>query len=325
MQHKASDGIGAVSVLGEGTDLEVTVIEFGARLASIRFRGREMLLAYPRIEDLASDPFALGAVCGRVANRIENARFSLDGREYQLTANDPPHSLHGGIRNFANQCWQQVHADAHSTRLNILSPDGDQGFPGTLRTEVHYQHNGHNTLDIHFTAKTDAPTPVDLTSHGYFTLGQSDTRRLELAINSRHYLPKTRANVPSGEITELTVSNTLDHRRSLAEHEARWNDADLKSHPGFDHYFPFHRTPLQPQATLWAPHSGVKMQLFTDQPGLQFYDGGGLGGRFAPYAGVCLEPHNFPNAINQPGFPSPVLTPDEEYQRSIRLVFNDLA
>ena len=325
MQKNPPEEVGAVSVLGQGSDLEVTVVEYGARLASIRFRGREMLLTYPGIEDLAKDPFAFGAVCGRVANRIENAQFSLNGRIYHLSVNDPPHCLHGGQRNFANQHWRQVAADKQSVRLHTHSADGDQGFPGNLHTEVHYQLHEDDVLDIHFSAETDAPTPVDLTSHGYFTLGEADTRDLELSIGSRHFLPKTRANVPSGEIVELRPETTLDQRRSLAEHELRWTQADLKQHAGFDHYFPFHRTPLMPQASLWAPNSGVQMQLFTDQPGVQFYDGFGLGGAFRPYAGICLEPHNFPNAINQPGFPSPVLRPGETYQRSMRLVFRSLS
>lgn len=323
MKESTTSDIGAVSLLGRDSDLEVTVIEHGARLASIRFRGREMLLGYPDITALARDPYALGAVCGRVANRIENGRFTLNGRDYSLSVNDPPHCLHGGQRNFANQRWQQIAADQHSAQLAFVSADGDQGFPGTLKTQVRYQRIGENTLDIHFTAHTNAPTPVDLTSHSYFTLGQSDTRTLELAINSRHYLPKTAANIPSGEIVELSENTALYHRRTIAEHEARWRTADLKQDRGFDHYFPFHRTPLLPQATLWAPETCVEMQLFTDQPGVLFYDGYGLGGTFAPYSGVCLEPHNFPNAINQAGFPDPVLHPGETYQRSIRLVFQD--
>lgn len=205
--------------------------------------------------------------------------------------------------------------------LTLHSPDGDQGFVGEVIAHVRYQLIA-DSLHMTMTAHTNKLTPIDLTNHCYFNLGEDHCLDLHLAVNTERYLIKDSNNVPMGEIKTLDNQQLLNNK-PINAHLATWQQQKLIDEHGFDHYVVFNDvTADTPQATLSSSKNAIQMQLYTDQPGIQLYTGGHLGAPFAPFAGVCLEAQNYPNAVNIAHFPSPMISPCEIYQNHIKLAFS---
>lgn len=309
--------------------MAVDILSLGARVASIRFpvagKPMEMTLGYQDDSQYADDSFYLGATCGRVCNRISNAQFSLDGRAYQLVKNDNDNCLHGGVNNFSHRTWQVEEASLtqQNVRLTLCSADGDQGFPGDVKVSVNYRLTEDNQLRIEFFANTNAATPVNLTNHTYFNLGEPDARALKLQINANNYLELDDANVPTGKI--LSVADTdfdLNHQAPVGRREKVSEDSSITSRLGFDHCFVLNNNDMtQPNAVLTSLKNKLKMTLFTDQKAIQLYTGAYLSKPFLPYQGLCLEAQNFTNAINIGHFPSCVLRENQQYRQRITLAF----
>ncbi len=321
--------------LTNANGMEARITNYGGILVSLRVPDRngrpgDLVLGYDSLASyLRSNPY-FGCIVGRYANRIAKGRFTLDGMEYRLATNNGANHLHGGIKGFDKVLWD---ARATATRegnaidLMYTSPDGEEGYPGTLKAFVRYTLTDKNELKIQYIATCDKPTVLNLTHHSYFNLaGEGNGTILGhlLTIHAGRFTPVDSGLIPTGELR--SVAGTPFDFRSFAEIGARIgdNDSQLKLAGGYDHNFVLNRRGggLQPAATLYEPASGRIMEVLTTEPGLQFYSGNfldgtniGKGGRPYPFrSGLCLETQHFPDSPNKPGFPSTVLRPGESYQ-----------
>ncbi len=274
---------------------------------------------------LQGHPF-FGAIAGRVANRIGQGTFTLDGKTYQLATNNGPNHLHGGKVGFDKKLWKiegyELTPDLASVVFSHVSPDGDEGYPGTLKTTVTYTLNKDNELRIQYQATTDQPTPVNLTNHSYFNLaGKEAIDPQVLQLWASRYTITDEGLIPTGEIAPVK-GTPLDFTVPRPFGEAI-NQTGLQP-PGYDHNFVLDSggQRLALAARVTDPASGRVLEVETDQPGVQLYtanhfptDGyecnGGL--RFPAHGAFCLETQNFPDAVNKPQFPQAVLRPGETY------------
>ena len=301
-----------------GGGIEATIMDSGRLLAALHVPDRNgrlanVVLGFGDAESYRTHRVFFGATIGRVANRIARGRFTLGGHEHQLSTNDGPNHLHGGVNGFDQVVWLAVGparaGDAESLELRHTSPDGDEGYPGTLAVRVVYSV-ANGCLRIAYEATTDRPTPVNLTNHSYFNLAGAGTvldHDLELASGS--YTPVDATLIPTGEIVPV-AGTPFDFTRPTALGARRTDPL------GYDHNFVLRpRETLAFAAGLHDPGSGRVMELHTTEPGLQLYTGNyltgaltGTGGRrLERYAGVCLETQHFPDAVNHPHFPSVIL------------------
>jgi aldose 1-epimerase len=282
--------------------------------------GFDSLAAYEK-----SNPF-FGALVGRYGNRIAKGRFSLDGKEYPLVKNNNGNHLHGGTKGFDKVFWtiEEVPADnGVALKLSYVSKDMEEGYPGTLRTEVLYTLTNDNTVHFDYKATTDKKTIVNLTQHTYFNLNgcKTDILSHELALNADKFLPVDAALIPTGEIRE--VANTPFDFRKPTVIGARINaqDQQIQFGRGYDHCWVLNGQGLKPVAVVYDSTSGIEMTVHTTEPGVQFYTGnfldGSLTGKnnvvYKQRMGFCLETQHFPDSPNQTQFPSVVLNPTETY------------
>jgi aldose 1-epimerase len=302
--------------------IAIEVMTLGAIIRSLRVPDRsgrmdDVVLGFDTLAEYLDNPDYFGAVVGRYANRIRNGRFSLDGRSCQLSINDGPNHLHGGSRGFDRALWDADWLpDRDGVRLRYVSPNGEQGYPGTLIATVVYRLEPPSSVAIEFEASSDRPTPVNLTQHSYFHPAGSamgDVLDHRLWINAEVYTPIDAALLPTGEIAPVS-GTPLDFRagerigaRIDADHEQIVNGR------GYDHNFVLRG---RHAARAADPASGRMMDVFTTEPGLQFYSGnmltGGRGKGGRPYprrSGFCLETQHFPDSPNHPQFPSTILWP----------------
>ena len=290
-----------------GDALLVDVIEYGATIVGIHTPDSEgrienVVLHYDSLASYERQPAPrayYGATIGRYANRIANARFVLNGREYRLTANDGPHTLHGGVRGFDAAIWQVAEKSANRLTLAHVSGDGDQGFPGNLSATVTFAVE-RDALRIDYQARTDADTVVNLTNHSYFALdpGRSMSADYELTIAADAYTPVRADLIPTGEIADVEGTR-FDFRAARAigpePYDTNWILCAKNGDRGLRH-----------AATLRSPVSGRKVDVHTTQPGLQVYSGNP--------GGVALETQHFPDSPNHPDFPSTVLRADAVFE-----------
>ena len=323
--------------------MEVSVSEFGATLTSIRVPDvhgslDEVTLGLHSLADyVASNPF-LGSTVGRYANRLANGQLTIDGRTLALAQNNNGNHLHGGLRGFDKRVWKSEAirtADASAVRFTIVSPDGEEGYPGVLSVTVTYTlPDESNELTIDFAATTDAPTACNLTNHVFFNLaGQGSILDHRLTLRSDRLIPVTAALIPTGEFMDVT-NTPFDFRRAHAIGERIGAPHDqLRRGRGYDHCYDLGTDKaMKSAAFVTEESSGRTLEVLTDAPGLQLYTGnfltGTVQGRWAkPFAfrqGFCLEPGLFPDSPNQPafhrlGYPSGILRPGEQYAQ--KLVF----
>ncbi|NKZ05285.1 aldose epimerase family protein [Actinomadura latina] len=282
--------------------LRVAVLTYGATVQRLEVAdGANVVLGLDTLEDYLRRSRYFGAVVGRYGNRIARGRFTLDGTEYRLPVNDGAHSLHGGLRGFDKRVWQVESAGPADLLLSLVSPDGDEGYPGALTASVRYLLDG-DTLRLEYRATTDAPTVVNLTNHSYFNLaGAGDVRGHVVMLEADRYLPVDEGKIPTGELAP--VAGTPFDFTAPARVDARLGGR-------YDHCYV-----LQGRAAVTDPGSGRSMEVTTTEPGVQFYTGHMLDAAatpFGPFAGLCLETQRFPDAPNRPAFPSAVLRPGEE-------------
>ena len=262
------------------------------------------------------------SLVGRYANRIANAKFTLDGKTYTLASNNNGNSLHGGNKGFDKVLWTTTKTSDSTLKLNYVSKDGEEGYPGTLNAEVVYTLTSDNALKIDYTATTDKATPVNLTSHCYFNLSAgNDSTILNhlLWINAELYTPVDDKLIPTGSVSPFLNGSEMD----FSVEKAVGKDID-KVKGGYDHNWVLYKNgnSFEKVATLYDPGSGRLMEVFTTEPGLQFYSGNFLDGslnytvqnkKYFQHAALCLEAQHYPDSPNQPDFPNTILKPGETY------------
>ena len=268
-----------------------------------------------------------GAIIGRFGNRIAKGKFTLDGKEYTLAKNNGPNTLHGGKKGFQNVVWDGKMMGSNSVQFSYLSKDMEEGFPGNLQVHVTYTLKNDNSLEIEYTATTDKKTVINLTNHAYFNLngeGSGTINNHVLQINADNYTPVDSTLIPLG-INKPVKGTPFDFSKPVAiGTKVTDNNEQLKAGKGYDHNFVLNKNTgkgLFKAATVVSDKSGIVMEIFTDQPGLQFYGGNFMRSRNTFKSGAkddhrtafCLETQHFPDSPNQPDFPSTVLEPDKKY------------
>ena len=268
------------------------------------------------------NPF-FGSLVGRYANRIANAKFTLDGKEYTLAKNDGPNTLHGGLKGFDKVIWTVKSFNDSGLLLSYSSKDGEEGYPGNFTADVMYSLSDDNGLKIGYTAVTDKATPVNLTNHSYFNLSAgADSTILdhELMLKAEKYTPVNKTLIPTGNIDDVK-GTPMDFTTSKKV------GRDIAQVPGgYDHNWVFQKPEnrFDLVASLYHQASGRYMEVRTTEPGIQFYSGNFINGRlkntrdgvkYVKYAGLCLETQHFPDSPNQPAFPNTILKPGETYQQ----------
>ena len=306
-----------------GTDIVVRILSFGGIIEAIEAPDRagrrdNLVLGCTDLDGYAHRSPHFGAITGRFAGRIAGGRFSLDGTEHRLAVNNGPNAIHGGPGGFDKVVWSiDAHDDRH-VALAYRSPDGEEGYPGTLDVSVTYSVEG-DTLRIDYRATTDRPTVLNLTNHSYFNLSGEGAGAIDghvLRIDADRFVPMDAAQIPTG-VLQPVQDSPFDFRIPTPI-GARLRDADpqlLMAH-GYDHSFALHGG-----VHVHEPSSGRTLDVETDQPGVHFYSGNNLTGALAgpsrrayrPGDAFCLETQHFPDSPNQPGFPSTVLRPGEAF------------
>lgn len=316
---------------------EVSITNFGGRIVELFARDRrggfaDVVLGHKTLGEYVNFKAArfFGAAVGRFANRIANGEFELNGKTYLLEKNNGSNALHGGSRGFDMRVWDVLDADEGKIDMRLVSPDGDAGYPATLTVDMRYELGDDDALKISYRAESDADTIVNLTNHSFFNLhgeGIGDTSDHILQIFADRYTPVNENLVPTGELAD--VRGTPFDFRNPARIGERIGDENeqLKRGCGYDHNWVLNAGAsgkAELAAALYDPQSGRELQVFTDQPGLQFFAGGTFASRengknglpYARFAGIALETQNFPDAPNKPNFPSPVLRAGGEYRHA---------
>ena len=318
--------------------LKATITNFGGTLTSLLVPDKngklgDIVLGFDDLAGYTSDVFLkenpyFGALIGRYGNRIAKGRFTLDGKHYQLPINNPPNSLHGGTIGFNRRLWAATpgtSADGPTLTLKYLSKDGEEGYPGNLSVTVVYTLTNNDALRLAYTATTDKPTVLNLTNHSYFNLNYGHDKDIlghELTLNADRFTPVDNTLIPTGKL-QAVAGTPMDFRQPHAIGE-RIRQVPGAAPGGYDHNWVLADKPrAAPElaATVYEPTTGRTMQVYTDQPGVQFYSGnflkGNLKGKdgvaYPQHYGFCLETQHFPDSPNEPQFPSTVLRPGETF------------
>ncbi|KAM6916565.1 galactose mutarotase [Xenentodon cancila] len=331
-------GLGNVDMwVLQSSQVKVEVLTLGAIIRSVYCRGKDgqmkdIVLGYDDLEGYLSDKRYLGAVVGRVANRIARGRFVVEGKEYKLDINNGPNALHGGLQGFNKAIWVATEVEG-GVKLSLTSPDGDQGYPGEVQVSVSYTLQGE-TLTAEYEARSTKTTPINITNHSYFNLagqGAADIYDHHVSVSAQSFLPVNDTSIPTGEIR--AVEATAFDLREQALIGTR-----LKEVPGlgFDHNFclssPQDSWTERHAARVCHTASGRVLEVSTSQPGLQFYTANALdgsitgkdGSRYGKHSAFCLETQNWPDAVNQVSFPDCLLHPGEVYHHITRFTFTTI-
>lgn len=322
--------------------MEVQITDYGGYIVSLMAPDRTgkhepMTLGVPTCADYLKGTPSFGPIIGRFGNRIANAKFSLEGKEYTLAANTIGNHIHGGRVGFDKKLWAAtpVKGDEPALKLRYTSPDGEEGYPGTLAVEVTYTLQKDNALRIDYQATTDKSTVLNLTNHAYFNLSgmKRDVMNHELMLKADHYLPTNAAQIPTGEIRP--VADTPFDFTKLTTIGTRINDTtdtQIKYGHGYDHcwVFPDASKKLKLGAVVYEPVSGRVMEMYTTEPGVQLYTANHLSGKIRGKEGIayprrfgfCLETQHFPDSPNQPAFPTTTLKPGETYRSTTMYKFS---
>lgn len=321
--------------------LRVSITNYGGIIVSLYAPDRngrlgDVVLGFERLEDyLRRHPY-FGAIVGRYGNRIGKGRFLLDGVEYKLAQNNGENHLHGGLQGFDKKLWQaREWTDAEGAHLELAytSPDGEEGYPGTLNVKVVYTLNERDQLRIDYTATTDKPTVVNLTNHSYFNLaGEGDVLGHMVRLNADRFTPVDAGLIPTGELRPVKGTPfDFTHPTAIGA-RIEQDDEQLRFGRGYDHNFVLASGggTLAEAAEVYEPTTGRVLRVLTTEPGVQFYTGNFLDGtltgkggrRYVRRSGFCLETQHFPDSPNKPSFPSTVLRPGQTYRSTTVFEFS---
>ncbi|MDB5030705.1 aldose epimerase family protein [Mucilaginibacter sp.] len=318
-------------LLHNSVGMQVAITNFGSYLVGALVPDKKgkltsVIIGFDNIDGLLKQESYYGATLGRYGNRIADGKFTLEGKEYRLFVNNGPNSLHGGKHNFSYRVWEANQIDAKTVTLEYLSEDMEEGYPGNLKVKVTYQLTDDNAITITYEATTDKTTIVNLTNHAYFNLngeGNEDILNHVVQIAADNYTPVNNTMIPTGQIApvkgtpfDFTIPERIG-KRIKADNE------QLKFGNGYDHNFVLNkREEHSPVATVTGDKSSIKLEVYTDQPGMQFYTGNFMPGtnilrgrvKDKMRTAFAMETQHFPDSPNQPHFPSTVLKPEEIYK-----------
>lgn len=318
--------------------LSASFISLGARLTNLLLPDRDgvmsdVVLGFDDLQGYIERDACFGATCGRFGNRIRDSKFMLDGVTYLLPANEGPHHLHGGPNGFDRQVWEtEIDLEEESVRFHLTSPDGDMGHPGDLEVTTTYRLLDPGILSVVMEAQTNKSGVVNLLHHSYFNLAGHNARTVldqVLLVHADQYLPVAADNIPTGDVLDV-VGTAFDFTNAtrIADGLER---ADGALPEGYDHNFCLRHTrgKLSCAAELYDPGSGRHLMLETTEPGLQVYTAGHFpeatlgkaNALYRKFSGIALESQTYPNAPNEPSFPSSVVRPRERYRHEMRFTF----
>ena len=318
-------------ILRNKNNMEVCITNFGGRIVSVMVpdkdgQMRDVVLGFDSIQDYISKPSDFGASIGRYANRINQGKFTLDGVEYQLPRNNYSHCLHGGPQGFQYRVYDAVQLNPQELQLTYVAKDGEEGFPGNITCKVLMKLTDDNAIDIQYEAETDKPTIVNMTNHSYFNLDGDAGSNAEhlLTIDADYYTPVDSTFMTTGEIAPVE-GTPMDFRTATAI-GARIDNYDfeqLKNGHGYDHNYVLNTQGdiSQVAAKVYDPKSGRTLEVYTNEPGIQFYAGNFLDGTVKGKHGIyyplrsalCLETQHYPDSPNKADWPSVVVRPGEKY------------
>ena len=314
--------------------MEISIINYGGIITSWTAKDKngvykDIVLGYNELSEYEKETPYFGAIIGRYGNRIAKGKFSIDGKEYTLAVNNGENHLHGGMKGFDKVVWD---AETRSTDssvsviLTYLSKDMEEGYPGNLEVEVIYTLNNEDELSVTYKATTDKTTVINLTQHSYFNLSANFSNTIlnhELIINSDAFLPVDNTLIPTGEFRDVT-NTPFDFRTpKIIGQQINEEDLQLKNGFGYDHCWVLNEQDkgVRFVASAFEPQSRRYLEVFSDEPGIQFYSGNFLdgtlpsknNGSYEFRSGFCLETQHFPDSPNHKNFPSVILRPEEEY------------
>lgn len=319
-------------VLNNASGMEVCVTNYGGIIVSVMVPDKDgtmqdVVLGFDSIDDYINIDNNFGATIGRYGNRIGHGKITVDGAEYDLPKNNFGHTLHGGNNGFNKQIFDASQPNEQTVELTYLSKDGEEGFPGNLTTKVTMTLTDDNAIDIQYEASTDKETVVNLTNHSYFNLsGNPENTILDhlLTINADGFTPVDSTYMTTGEIADVEGTD-MDFRTptKVGERIDNFEYDQLKNGNGYDHNWVLNTDGdiNQIAATVYDPTTGIELEVYTDEPGLQVYSGNFLDGSITGKNGtvynkrtaICLETQKYPDSPNKPDWPSPYLKPGEEY------------
>jgi aldose 1-epimerase len=323
--------------------MKATISNYGGTITTLRVPDRngkvaDVVLGFDSIDGYLTRHPYFGCIVGRYANRIAKGTFTLEGKKYTLAKNNGENHLHGGLKGFDAQVWQaeEIKTDrGPALKLTYTSPDGEEGYPGTMKAAVTYTLTAENELRIDYHAATDKPTVLNLTNHSYFNLagqGSGDILQHEVLLNADRFTPVDSTLIPTGELRPV-AGTPMDFRASTPiGKRIDADDEQIRYGKGYDHNWVLNKKPdeLALAARVYEPTSGRVLEVLTTEPGVQLYCGNfldgtvvGKGGKAYKHRyGFCLETQHFPDSPNQPNFPSTVLRPGQEFKSTTVFKFS---
>ena len=322
--------------LTNANGIEVRAITYGGIIVSLKVpdnNGRldDIVMGHDTLEGYLTKSQYFGALVGRYGNRIAKGKFTLDGVEYKLAVNNGPNHVHGGLKGFDKVVWQAEsfeNPEGAGVALSYTSKDGEEGYPGNLTAKITYTLTAQNELVVDYHATTDKATPLNLTQHTYFNLagdGSGDILGHDLLLNASHFTPVDKTMIPTGEIRSV-AGTPMDFTKPTAiGARIDQEDEQLQFGGGYDHNFVINQEKgegLSLVARVYEPTTGRVMEVFSTEPGVQFYSGNFLDGSitgksghvYERRTGFCLETQHYPDSPNKPDFPSSILRPGETYE-----------
>jgi aldose 1-epimerase len=316
--------------------VEATICNYGGLVTSLKVPDRngqmaDVVLGYDNLEGYLKETPYFGALIGRYGNRIAKGKFTLDKKQYTLATNNGPNALHGGIKGFDKVVWEATWYQAAmgpALELHYLSKDGEEGYPGNLSVTAIYTLTEDNALRLDYTATTDKATVLNLTQHSYFNLaGKGDVLSHEVRMPATRFTPVDETLIPTGELRPVKGTPFDFTARTAIGARINQPDQQLKFGNGYDHNWVFNKRigDLSLLAEVYEPNTGRVLEVFSTEPGLQFYTGNflngtitGKGGQVYNFRnGFCMEPQHYPDTPNKPKFPSVVLKPGKVYKNTI--------
>jgi aldose 1-epimerase len=323
---KLPDGRAVEALTLSNGGMQAKIMTYGAAVVSLTAPDKngkyaDIVLGMDSIDGYVKGVPYFGAIVGRYGNRIAKGTFQLDGKTYKLAINNGENSLHGGLKGFDKQIWTAREANG-GVEFTYVSKDGEEGYPGTLTAKVLYTLTPQNELRIEYTATTDKPTVVNLTNHTYFNLaGEGDNLQHQVMINADRFTPVDKGLIPTGELKPVKGTPFDFTKLTAIGARIEQKDEQLVFGGGYDHNWVLNGTGMKKAAEVYEPKTGRVMEVFTEEPGLQFYTGNfldgtitGKGGRvYQRRAAFCMETQHFPDSPNKPSFPSTRLDPGKTY------------